>query len=237
MDVADLAPDPFDQFRIGSTTPSPPTSLSRPRWRWPPPTASGRPSVRFVLLKGVDATASCSSRTTGAARATSWPPTRRPRCCFGWIESSARSRVVGPVARSTRAESDAYFATRAARQPVGAWASDQSRADRRPRRARARWAEAEARFDGAPCRVRRTGAGTGSCPTRSSSGRAGPAASTTASATAGSDGWPNVGCRIERAQVPLSGHSCTTGLHSNAAEDLAAEEADVVEVVWSSTWR
>ena len=50
--------------------------------------AEGRPSVRHVLLRGVDERGFTSSRTTTAARAASSPRTRTPASCScgnSWI--------------------------------------------------------------------------------------------------------------------------------------------------------
>ena len=182
-------PDPFDAVphlvRRVARRPSPkePTAVALAT-----ADASGRPSVRFVLLKGVD-DGFVFFTNYESRKGDELAANPQAALCFGWLELERQVRVVGPVHQVDAAESDAYFATRPPGQPVGRVGVGPEPGRRRPRRARARWAEAEARYgDDVP--RRRTGAATGSCPTRSSSGRAGPAASTTASATpAPTTGW------------------------------------------------
>jgi pyridoxamine 5'-phosphate oxidase len=92
-------------------------------------TPAGRPSVRMVLLRGLDAGGlrfftNHESRKGGelaanpeAAVVLNWgPPLRR------------QARVEGRVERLTDDESLAYFRTRARESRLGAWASPQSRA-------------------------------------------------------------------------------------------------------------
>lgn len=110
----------------------------------------GRPSVRIVLMKGLDARGlafytNLSSRKSAALRV-------NPYACvnFFWGVLEEQVRIDGPVEPTTDAESDAYFATRPRGSQIGAWASLQSS----PLDARAtldaRVAEFERRFDGQP---------------------------------------------------------------------------------------
>ena len=73
------------------------SSPIRPRWRWRRPTRDGRPSVRTVLLKGVDVAASSSTRTTTAARRASSRRPAAPACC-----STGASRAAGAHRRHGR---------------------------------------------------------------------------------------------------------------------------------------
>jgi len=112
-------------------------------------TASGRPSVRMVLLRGLDGRGLCfftsyESRKAGelaanpqAAVALNWgPPLRR------------QVRVEGSVERLTEEESRAYFRSRARESRLGAWASPQSRPLESRGELDRRYADAEARFAG-----------------------------------------------------------------------------------------
>ena len=143
---------------------------------------SGRPSVRFVLLKGVD-DGFVFFTNYQSRKGDELAANPQGALCFGWLELERQVRVVGPVRQVAEDESDAYFASRPPGSQWGAWASDQSRAIAD----RADLEQPLGRGRGAVRRrvspARRTGAATASCPTRSSSGRAGPAACTTASAT------------------------------------------------------
>jgi len=110
--------------------------------------ADGRPSARYVLLKGADAHGfvfytnleSRKAKALGAhphaALTLYWPP-------------QTQVRIEGTVERVTDAEADAYFATRPRGSQIGAWASDQSAelASRAVLDQRIR--EIEARFAGA----------------------------------------------------------------------------------------
>lgn len=86
----------------------------------------GRPSVRMVLLKAFDEGGFCfytnyESRKARELEATGWAA-----LCFFWASLERQVRVEGTVARSSVAESDAYFATRPRASQLGAWASRQS---------------------------------------------------------------------------------------------------------------
>jgi pyridoxamine 5'-phosphate oxidase len=112
-------------------------------------TPDGLPSVRFVLLKGVDERgieffSNHESRKGGELAA-------NPRAAVAmyWQPLQRQVRLEGPVEVLPAEESDAYYASRARGSRIGAWASLQSRPI--PDRAwlDARVAETEARFAGA----------------------------------------------------------------------------------------
>ena len=90
----------------------------------------GHPSVRMVLLKGVDEQGfrfhtNYASRKARELDATGWGA-----ACFFWPSLERQVRVEGPVERLPEDESDAYFATRARSSQLGAWASRQSEPQR-----------------------------------------------------------------------------------------------------------
>jgi pyridoxamine 5'-phosphate oxidase len=89
--------------------------------------AEGRPSVRMVLLKGVDHGGfvfytNLESRKGGELAANPYVA-----LLFHWKSLHRQVRVEGPVEAVTAAEADAYFASRARTSRIGAWASRQSR--------------------------------------------------------------------------------------------------------------
>jgi len=110
---------------------------------------NGRPSVRFVLLKGLDHgfVFFTNYESRKAVELTNNP---QGALCFGWTDVERQVRVVGPVERTSEKEGDDYFAVRPERSQLAAWASSQSEpvADRAA--LEARFAEAEARFAGGP---------------------------------------------------------------------------------------
>ncbi len=90
-------------------------------------TADGRPSVRMVLLKGVDERGfvfytNYESRKGGELLANA-----HAALLFHWKSLRRQVRIEGAVETVADAEADAYFASRARVSRLGALASDQSR--------------------------------------------------------------------------------------------------------------
>ena len=88
--------------------------------------ASGAPSARMVLLKGVDADGFVFFTNYESRKARELEKNPRAALCFFWPTLGVQVRVEGPVARVSAQESDAYFATRPRESQLGAWASRQS---------------------------------------------------------------------------------------------------------------
>jgi pyridoxamine 5'-phosphate oxidase len=89
---------------------------------------SGRPSVRYVLLKGLARTegwivfyTNYSSRKALELEAAGFAAG-----VLYWSEAGRQLRFEGRVERSPAAESDAYFASRPRASQLNAWASEQS---------------------------------------------------------------------------------------------------------------
>jgi pyridoxamine 5'-phosphate oxidase len=114
--------------------------------------ASGRPSVRFVLLKSLSTSGGFLVFFTnyGSRKAAELDTGRFAAASMYWPDSGRQLRFEGAVARSPAAESDDYFASRPRMSQLNAWASRQSRpledADQLARQLAAR----EAEFDGGP---------------------------------------------------------------------------------------
>lgn len=110
--------------------------------------ASGRPSVRMVLLKGHDSSGFVFYTNEESAKAEQLASNPRAALLFHWKSLRRQVRIEGRVERVSDAQADAYFATRARDSQLGAWASDQSR----PLDSRAtferRFEEMKRKFDG-----------------------------------------------------------------------------------------
>ncbi len=119
--------DPIGLFQdwlaeAGTTEPNDPNAVALAT-----STPDGHPSVRMVLLKGVDA-AGFVFYTNGQSRKGGELATNpHVALLFHWKTLRRQVRVEGPISPVTEAEADAYFASRARISRLGAIASDQSR--------------------------------------------------------------------------------------------------------------
>jgi pyridoxamine 5'-phosphate oxidase len=89
--------------------------------------ADGRPSVRILLLKGLDDRGFTFFTNTQSRKGDQLDATRFAALTFHWKSLRRQVRIEGPVERVTDAEADAYFASRPRGSRIGAWASQQSR--------------------------------------------------------------------------------------------------------------
>ena len=84
------------------------------------------PSVRIVLLKGVDAEGFTFFTNYTSRKASELDMNPQAALCFFWPEMGVQVRVEGHTSRVSAEESSAYFATRPRESQLGAWASRQS---------------------------------------------------------------------------------------------------------------
>jgi pyridoxamine 5'-phosphate oxidase len=89
--------------------------------------ADGMPSVRMVLLKGVDERGFVFYTNYESRKGEQLLTHRKAALCFHWKSLRRSVRVEGDVEEVSPEEADAYFATRPRSSQIGAWASDQSR--------------------------------------------------------------------------------------------------------------
>ncbi|WP_437954564.1 pyridoxamine 5'-phosphate oxidase [Sorangium sp. So ce119] len=112
--------------------------------------ASGRPSARMVLLKGIDDRGFVFFTNHGSRKAMDLEANPFAALCIHWSRAAEQIRVEGRVERISDAESDAYFATRPRGSQIGAWASRQSAPLPSRERLIERVREIEGRFEGQP---------------------------------------------------------------------------------------
>jgi len=88
---------------------------------------SGRPSARTVLLKEYDAGGFVFFTNYESRKGTDALTNPYASLVFPWFPMQRQVIVGGSVARVSRAETEAYFASRPRGSQLGAWASPQSR--------------------------------------------------------------------------------------------------------------
>jgi pyridoxamine 5'-phosphate oxidase len=89
--------------------------------------ADGMPSVRMVLLKGVDERGFVFYTNYESRKGEQLLAQHKAALCFHWKSLRRSVRVEGDIEEVSPEEADAYFATRPRSSQIGAWASDQSR--------------------------------------------------------------------------------------------------------------
>ena len=125
LSETDSDPDPIAQFTRW---------FAQARTLEPDPTAvvlatasaSGRPSARTVLLKGVDARGFVFYTNYESRKAREIAETGRGSLLFYWRSLERQVRVDGPVEKVSESESDAYFITRPLESRWSVYASRQS---------------------------------------------------------------------------------------------------------------
>lgn len=123
---AELADDPLQQFAAWladalEAHPGWPNSMTLAT-----ADASGHPSARTVLLKGVDEGGFTFFTNYGSRKAADLDVNPHAALVFYWPALERQVRVTGPVVKLSRSESKEYFDTRPRASRLGAWASHQS---------------------------------------------------------------------------------------------------------------
>jgi pyridoxamine 5'-phosphate oxidase len=118
--------DPIAEFqglfaRISQDAPADPTAMALAT-----ADASGAPSCRMVLLKGVDERGFQFFTHYESRKGRELETNPRAALCWHWHWLEIQVRAEGTIERLSAAESDAYFATRPRGSQLGAWASAQS---------------------------------------------------------------------------------------------------------------
>lgn len=110
--------------------------------------ADGRPSIRHVLMRGLDERGLVFFTNYGSRKGAELSVNARAATVFLWRELDRQACVSGAVERTGLEESEAYFRTRPREARIGAWASAQSRPVASRDELDARYAEMDARFPG-----------------------------------------------------------------------------------------
>src|SRR5439155_26467341 len=84
------------------------------------------PSLRMVLLKGVDARGFVFFTNYDSRKGAELAANPRAALLFYWQRLSRQVRIEGAIERVSRAESEAYYRTRPRDARLGAWTSRQS---------------------------------------------------------------------------------------------------------------
>jgi pyridoxamine 5'-phosphate oxidase len=89
-------------------------------------TPDGKPSARMVLLKQVDQSGFVFYTNYNSAKAQQLDANPYAALVFYWAKLDRQVRIEGSVSKTSREESQQYFATRPRESQIGAWASEQS---------------------------------------------------------------------------------------------------------------
>lgn len=89
---------------------------------------NGMPSVRMVLLKGLDERGLVFYTNLGSRKGRQLAESGKAALLFHWKTLRRQIRVEGHVESVSDEEADAYFASRPRASQIGAWASKQSQA-------------------------------------------------------------------------------------------------------------
>jgi pyridoxamine 5'-phosphate oxidase len=112
--------------------------------------AVGAPSVRMVLLKGLDERGFVFYTNLNSPKGREALARGRAALSFHWKSLKRQVRVQGSIETVTAPEADSYFASRPRDSQIAAWASLQSEAMSERFDLERRFAEFTAKFQGAP---------------------------------------------------------------------------------------
>ena len=148
LDEASVDKDPFAQFRHWMedalrAKAEEPTAMALAT-----ATRAGLPSVRIVLLKGVDEAGFVFFTDHQSQKGRELETNPRAALCLFWRELERQVRISGSVVKLEREEVETYFATRPIGSRIGAWASVQSSVLQGRAELERKLAEVEQRFAG-----------------------------------------------------------------------------------------
>ena len=127
LDLPDLAPGPIAMFRRWLAN-AVEAGLHEPNAMVVATVSPDhRPSLRMVLLKGVDERGFVFYTNYESRKGQEIDANPAVALLFPWHDLQRQVRVEGTASRVSQSESEAYFAARPRESQLGAWASPQSR--------------------------------------------------------------------------------------------------------------
>ena len=123
---SDLDPDPIVQFRVWFTEAQAAKGIEPNAMTVATADASGNPSARTVLLKGLDERGFIFYSNYDSAKGNQLAANPRAELLFYWPELERQVRIHGDVERLERTASEEYFRSRPIGNQLGALASPQS---------------------------------------------------------------------------------------------------------------
>jgi pyridoxamine 5'-phosphate oxidase len=126
LQEGDVAPDPIEQFRVWFAEATAANIPEANAMTLATADASGAPSARVVLLKGIDDRGFTFFTNYDSRKARELTANPRAALCFFWQPLERQVRIEGTVEKVSRAESEEYFSRRPRQAQIGAWVSQQS---------------------------------------------------------------------------------------------------------------
>ena len=123
---SDLDPDPIVQFRNWFDVWLATGAFDANAMVLATADANGRPSARYVLLKGASDRGFVFYTNRHSRKGDDLATNPHAALCFGWLDLARQVRVEGAVTEVDDADSDAYFASRPRGSQLGASVSEQS---------------------------------------------------------------------------------------------------------------
>ncbi len=111
-------------------------------------TTTGEPSLRFVLLRGLDERGLVFFTDYASQKGRELADNPRGAVAFYWQQLGRQARAVGPVTRVSREESAEYFSKRPRGHRLATWSSRQSEPTAKQDELASRFREVEERFEG-----------------------------------------------------------------------------------------
>jgi pyridoxamine 5'-phosphate oxidase len=145
---ADLHSDPIEQFRAWFAAALAADIRDVNAMSLATATVDGKPSARIVLLKGVDSRGFSFFTNYDSEKGRDLEANPFAALCFYWVKLERQIRISGPVERTSREDSAAYFHSRPPGSRLGAWASRQSEPIDSRQILDARLAQMTERFEG-----------------------------------------------------------------------------------------